>query len=187
MPKSDDAPAWVSGVLAFWFDELEPKDWFVKSAETDARIVSRFADVHRQVTDATPESLMGDARTALAAIIVLDQFSRNMFRDAPAAFASDAKALGLAKAAVGAGFDRQVARGERVFFYMPFEHSEVAGDQDTAVAFIAALGDDDFTYYAHAHRQVIARYGRFPHRNAILGRESTPEELAYLAEPGSGF
>lgn len=178
---------WVSDVLAFWFEELDRAAWFKKSDETDREIIERFRPVYEQVLSTDEPNLTGDARTALAAIVVLDQFPRNMFRGRPQAFASDAKALRLAKAAVAKGFDGGLSVNERLFMYLPFEHSEDMADQDRSVALTGALGDAELTRYAVAHRDVIARFGRFPHRNTILGRISTPEEQAYLAQPGSGF
>lgn len=178
---------WVTAVLAFWFDELDRVAWFKKSAETDHTIRDRFYATYDEIAKADEGALVVDARTALAGIIVLDQFPRNIFRDQPKAFATDGKALRLAKAAVAAGLDEGMSVNERLFMYLPFEHSEEMADQKQSVALLGALGDDELTRYAVAHREVIATYGRFPHRNAILGRISTAEEEAYLAKPGSGF
>ena len=124
---------------------------------------------------------------ALAHCLLLDQLPRNLFRGSLRAFASDGKALALAKAAVTRGLDMQVAPIRRTFLYLPFEHSEVLADQDRSVELFTALGDADTLKFAQAHYDIVARFGRFPHRNAILGRPSTPEELAFLATPGSGF
>lgn len=179
--------SWVDDVLTFWFETLDRKGWFTKSTETDAVIRDRFLGTYERVVATNDAALLSDARTALAAIVVLDQFSRNMFRGKPQSFASDAKALQLAKSAVSAGFDVRMTVDERAFLYLPFEHSEAEDDQDRSVALMSALGDAEYARYAEAHRDVIRRFGRFPHRNAILGRVSTPEEEAYLAQPGSGF
>lgn len=179
--------SWVDDVLTFWFETLDRKGWFTKSAETDALIRDRFLGTYERVIATDDAALLSDARIALAAIIVVDQFPRNMFRGDPQSFASDAKALRLAKSAVSAGFDAGLTVDERAFLYLPFEHSEAVDDQDRAVGLMSALGDEEYTRYAEAHRDVIRRFGRFPHRNAILGRVSTPEEEAYLAQPGSGF
>jgi uncharacterized protein (DUF924 family) len=178
---------WVDDVLAFWFAELKPGQWFNGGAALDEIIARRFAEVHRQTAAATAEALRTDADTALAAIIVLDQFSRNMFRGTAAAFATDGKALGLAQQAITAGFDGQVPPDRRIFFYLPFEHAEDAAHQQRAVELISALGNTEFTEYALAHQTVIGRFGRFPHRNAVLGRSSTAEEYKFLLEPGSSF
>jgi uncharacterized protein (DUF924 family) len=178
---------WVTAVLAFWFEELDRDAWFKKSAETDRAICDRFLTIYDEIVTTDEGVLVGDARTALAAIIVLDQFPRNMFRNQPKAFATDGRALRLAKAAVAARLDEGMSVNERLFMYLPFEHSEVMAGQEQSVALIGALGDGELTRYAVAHRDVIATYGRFPHRNAILGRTSTVEEEDYLAKPGSGF
>lgn len=180
-------PAWVGDVLGFWFSDLEPAQWFKKDAAVDAQIAERFGDVHGRLRETAVEELAATPRRALAAIIVLDQFPRNLFRDSPQAFASDAMARALADLAVVCGHDQGFGKDERTFIYLPFEHSEDFADQDRSVALISSLGDDNYTQYAEAHRDVISRFGRFPHRNAILGRQSTVEEEAYLARPGSGF
>ena len=178
---------WVHDVLRFWFEELEPAAWFKKSDATDDLIRDRFAAVHRTVSETPIEQLATDQQTAMAAILVLDQFPRNMFRDTPAAFASDAKALELARLVVDRGLDRELEKDWRVFLYLPFEHSESLADQDTCVALMALLDDAEYDRYAAAHRDVIREFGRFPHRNRILGRQSTAAEEAFLAKPGSGF
>jgi uncharacterized protein (DUF924 family) len=118
---------------------------------------------------------------------VLDQFSRNLFRDTPHAFACDAAALSLAEAAIAKGFDAQVGTRARQFFYLPFEHAEDVSAQSRCVALMATLADPEQAKWAEAHKQIIDRFGRFPHRNAVLGRTSTPQELAFLAESGSSF
>ncbi len=178
---------WVEDVLSFWFEELESADWFKKSDATDNKIRFRFLTIHETVAGMATAELVTDERTALAAIIVLDQFPRNMFRGSPKSFATDGKALEIARAFAGSGFGEGLSIDARVFAYLPFEHSENLADQHRAVELIGALGNDEYTRYAVAHRDVIERFGRFPHRNAVLGRVSTPEEEAYLAEPGSGF
>lgn len=174
-------------VLDFWFSELTPKDWFVKSDEIDRRITERFSGLHlelsRQVTDewrATPEA-------RLALVIVFDQFPRNIYRGSPLAFATDGLALKEAKAALAVGADKATGESRRIFFYMPFEHAEDMSEQQRCVALCEALGNENFLNYANQHHDIIERYGRFPHRNPILGRSSTAEEKAYLAEPGAGF
>lgn len=178
---------WVDDVLTFWFDELEPADWFTKSDETDTKIRTRFLALHQQLAAQPVSALAASSRQALAAVIVLDQFPRNLFRGDAQSFATDAQALAITKAAIEASFDRGLTVDESVFLYLPFEHSENLEDQDRAVDVISALGNANYTEYAIAHRDVIRKFGRFPHRNAILGRSSTEQELAYLAEPGSGF
>ena len=133
------------------------------------------------------EALLRDARTALAAIVVFDQMPRNMFRGSPRAFATDEKALAIADAAIARGFDAGLTRDERMFCYLPFEHAEDREAQARCVALMSALGDPELTKWAEAHKAVIARFGRFPHRNAVLGRTSTPEEIEFLKRPGSSF
>lgn len=180
-------PDWVEDVLGFWFGELEPADWFKKSDQTDAAIRDRFAKLYVALSRQESDALVASPRQALAAVIVLDQFSRNMFRGNRQAFATDPLARTIAAQAVEAGFDAGLSTDERVFLYLPSEHSEDLADQHRAVELISALGNDEYTKYAIAHRDVIERFGRFPHRNAALDRASTPAEEAYLAKPGSGF
>ena len=187
-PSMVTDPNWPGWVLSFWFEDLGPSAWFKKSEATDAACTLRFHQLHSQLVGAPLDELLVDRSTALASIVVLDQFSRNIFRGKGESFASDAKALGLARRAIELGYDDQKWPEEwRVFFYLPFEHSEEIADQHRAVDLISALGNDEYMKYAIAHRDVIERFGRFPHRNVILGRTSTPEEEAYLAQPGIGF
>ena len=187
VPESSPAPAWVAEVLQFWFAELSAEQWFKRDASVDERIGARFLPVH-QVVSATPDAaLLRDARSALAAVIVLDQFSRNMFRGDPRAFASDAKALAIAEAAIEKGYTEALTKDERLFLYLPFEHCEDRAQQARCVELMAGLGDPELTKYAVAHRDIIERFGRFPHRNTILGRVSTAEESEFLKGPGSSF
>ena len=179
-------------VLDFWFagdPAAHRKVWFEKDAEFDAAC-SRFADALRDARAGAFDHWTDTPRGTLALIILLDQFSRNLHRGSPEAFAADAKALGIARSAVARGFDQELGPMERMFVYLPFEHSENLADQDESVRLFAtlreALGEDSIRY-GESHRDVIRRFGRFPHRNAALGRVSTPEELAYLAQPGAGF
>ena len=179
-------PLWVGDVLRFWFEELRGADWFAKRDELDARIRERFLASHESLVsldgrvDATP-------RTLLAAVIVLDQFSRNMFRGSPRAYAADPIARRLARLAIERGFDQGMTRPQRMFLYLPFEHSEDAADQAYSLQLFEALGDHDWTDYAHRHKAIVDRFGRFPHRNAVLGRASTAEEIDFLKSSGSGF
>lgn len=174
-------------VLHFWFEELGWDDWFIRSDDLDARITERFRTTHLAMSRGERASWAETPDGALASTIVLDQFPRNMYRGSPMAFATDNQALALANTAVRRGFDQKVPVERRIFFYMPFEHSERLEDQDRSVSLIGPLGDARYLGYAEKHRDVIRLYGRFPHRNAILGRLSTPEELTYLSEPGAGF
>ena len=170
-------------VLAFWRAAGEQK-WFGKNDAFDAEIKSRFLPTYEAAAkgaladwEATPEG-------ALALTIVLDQFPRNMFRRDARAFAADAAARAVADRALARGFDRQVPEDQRLFFYLPFEHSEAMADQDRCCALIKALGNPDLLHWAELHADIIRRFGRFPHRNAVLGRTTTPAEKAYLDADG---
>ncbi len=181
--SSDPAePAWVAEVLEFWFEELGEAHWFANNDGIDARIRDRFLSLHQRLVAhdgcvaATPWAL-------LAAVIVLDQFSRNLFRGTPRAFAADPIARRLSRSAISQGFDTGLKEQERLFLYMPFEHSEDCEDQALAVELIARLGNEEWTRYAIAHRTIIDRFGRFPHRNAILNRPSSVDEVALLQQP----
>ncbi|MGD9784816.1 MAG: DUF924 family protein [Hyphomicrobiaceae bacterium] len=186
-PTRAGCPPWASAVLSFWFDELGPGRWFASSDETDRLVRQRFQTLHGELAAAPLATLLASAETVLAAVIVLDQFPRNMHRGEAAAFATDANARALADAAIARGFDTSLDKHGRLFLYLPFEHSENLPDQERAVALISALGDATLTDYAVRHRDVIMRFGRFPHRNSALGRPSTDEEAAFLTQPGSRF
>jgi uncharacterized protein (DUF924 family) len=179
--------AWVGEVLGFWFEELGRKGWFRKDAATDAAIRERFAPLIDEIDTRAIDDSVADANRALASVIVLDQFTRNIHRDSPRAFAYDELARAIAKLAIALHFDQRLPAERRIFLYLPLEHSEAIVDQFRSVELISALGDEEFTRYAKAHCDVIERFGRFPHRNAVLGRPSTPEEEAFLNEPGSRF
>jgi uncharacterized protein (DUF924 family) len=178
---------WVVEVLNFWFVEVPRQQWFAGGAALDEQVRARFIPLLRTVAAEPEDVLLVDAKTALAAVIVLDQFSRNMFRGTPRAFASDTKALAIAETAIAKGFVEALNGDERLFLYLPFEHQENAGAQARSLELISALGDPELTKYALAHKDIIDRFGRFPHRNAILGRTSTAEELELLKGPGSSF
>lgn len=183
----DDAVATPESILAYWFDELTKDDWFKRSDAVDAEIRRRFAATHLALAAGVPERWRADAEAHLAAIIVLDQLPRNIYRGTPLAFATDGLALAEARHAVDAGHDEAVGVDRRCFFYLPFEHSEALADQDRSVSLFTALGDAEYLDYALRHRDVIRQFGRFPHRNPILGRSSTPAEEDYLSKPGAGF
>ncbi|MFT5509645.1 MAG: hypothetical protein ACI89J_002732 [Hyphomicrobiaceae bacterium] len=178
---------WSADVLGFWFSELTPADWFKKSDITDAAIGERFLQTYASISQLAADALCGSSDQALGAVIVLDQFPRNLFRGNAQSFKADPLARQLAEMAIAAGFDRDMTVDQRVFLYLPFEHSEDMADQDRSVELMSALGNDNYTSYAIAHRDVIAKFGRFPHRNAVLARASTSAEENYLAQPGSGF
>jgi len=178
---------WVADVLKFWFEQTKPDQWFEKDAAFDASVRERFLSLHESLVSRGNEGLVADAQTALAAVIVLDQMSRNMFRDTPRAFAADPLALAVAERAIAQGFDAGLTKDERSFLYLPFGHAEDRKSQARAVALVASLGDPELQKWAEAHRGIVDRFGRFPHRNGILGRKSTPEETEFLKEPGSSF
>jgi uncharacterized protein (DUF924 family) len=170
-------------VLAFW-RAAGPDKWFGKDAGFDAEIRERFLGVYAAAA-AGALAWEGDAQGALALVIVLDQFPRNMFRDSARAFAADPLARAIAARAIARGFDQEIAVAERSFFYLPFEHSEALADQERCVALNRASGDADALKWAELHADIIRRFGRFPHRNKVLGRATTPAEQAFL--DGGGF
>ena len=192
-------PDEAAAVLDFWFgpesgraDAGARKEWFVKDAAFDVAIRERFAATIEQALRGELDSWSGNTRSALARILVLDQFTRNALRDTPRAFAGDRQALAAASSMVGARQDEALAPFMRAFVYLPFEHAEGVAMQDEAVRLFTRLAAaapeiGDMLAYAHKHRAVIERFGRFPHRNDILGRQSTAEEEAFLKEPGSRF
>jgi uncharacterized protein (DUF924 family) len=179
-------------VLDFWFsgDPATHREvWFEKNTDFDAAC-SRFGDALRDAKAGELDHWSETPRGTLALIILLDQFSRNLHRNSPKAFAADAKARDIARTAIAQGFDQMLEPVERMFVYLPFEHSENLADQDAGIQLFAALRDalgDDTIRDTERHREVIRRFGRFPHRNAALQRFSTSDELAYLAEPDAGF
>jgi uncharacterized protein (DUF924 family) len=174
----------IGDVLTFWF--TDPSRWWKRSASFDAEIRARFLTLHNAIERDEREDWVETPRGALAYVIVLDQFSRNMFRDSARMFESDTRALGAARAAVDRGIDRSLSNDERMFLYMPFMHSEFIADQDRCVELFASTAQE-WARYAEQHRDIVRRFGRFPHRNALLGRPSTPEELEFLRQPGSSF
>ena len=183
---TQNSPAdWAEDVLYFWFAELQPNDWFSGSARVDAAIRSRFGNLYQtlQASPLLPTSL--GARSLLAAVIVFDQFPRNLFRGSASAYATDARALELARHAVATGVDRSLTDQERHFLYMPFMHSEDRAMQAESVRLFGQLSTDGLQWARH-HQGIFERFGRFPHRNAIFGRASTPEELEFL-KTGSSF
>lgn len=172
-------------IIAFWLDS-GPSKWFAKDIAFDDELRTRFLDEHFAAARREREYLLDDADGALASILLLDQVPRNVFRDSAHAFATDPLAREYAHRAIDARFDTMIEPALRIFFYLPFEHSEALADQDRTVALCEALGDADYLKYAEAHRDVIRRFGRFPHRNRALARVSTPEEQAWL-DAGGGF
>lgn len=194
-PVSGPAPSeTVARVIAFWFGEPgsphegQPRqEWFVRDDAFDRAITERFTDEMDAAADGRLDRLMETPLGCVTLVILLDQFPRNVFRDSPAAFACDQKARTVARHALEQGFDHTLAPVHRLFLYLPFEHSESMTDQDVSVELFRQLGNEGWLDYAIKHRDIVARFDRFPHRNAALGRTSTPEEEAFLAEKGRGF
>lgn len=172
-------------VIDFWFKDAGPKRWFAKDEAFDAEIRNRFLDIHRAVASGETASWRVDPLGRLAEIIVLDQFSRNMFRGSGEAFAYDGQALSLAQEAVSLGIDKQLTKTERRFLYMPYMHSESKAVHWQALWLFIKLGDWTTLTYEWKHKRVIDRFGRYPHRNDALGRESTAEEKEWMnTNPG---
>ena len=174
-------------VLDFWFKEIDAKQWWTKSAEFDQLIASRFGSLHAAAARCELHPWRETPPGRLAEIIVLDQFSRNMFRDQPQAFACDAMALALAQTAVATQADAVLEIQQRAFVYMPYMHSESLLIHGTAQALFSQAGLESSLASEQHHKAILDRFGRYPHRNAILGRPSTTEELEFLAGPGSSF
>jgi uncharacterized protein (DUF924 family) len=179
--------SWIADVLRFWFVERTPKDWFEKSWAVDLMIRDRFRWVHERLAQQVPPDVLDRPEGALAAILVLDQFSRHLFRGDGRAFAADRQALAIAKLTVDRGFDRLFPTDKRQFVYLPFEHSEDRSEQERSMELFGELGMPENLHYAWLHKVIIDRFGRFPHRNTALGRVSTPEEIAFLTGPNSSF
>lgn len=169
-------------VLDFWFVEHGPQDWYSGDAAFDARCAARLGDVHARAVKAELWQWRETARGRLAEIILLDQLSRQFNRGDASAFASDTMALALAQEVVAQGLDADMSLHERLFVYMPYQHSESALIQERSVDLFRSLDNPDYLAYALEHRDTIARFGRFPFRNTALGRVSTPEEIAYMEE-----
>lgn len=174
-------------IINFWFTELEPKQWWQKDEAFDLMIQARFGQLHQQATASELFQWRESALGSLAEIIVLDQFSRNIYRDKPASFACDSMALALAQSAITKGFDKKLTDEQRVFLYMPFMHSESQLIHKEAVRLFKALGIQNNLDFEYQHKAIIDRFNRYPHRNKILGRESTEEEREFLKQPNSGF
>lgn len=178
----------LEDVLAFWFAEGRKPQWFESSEAFDAEVRRALQPLYEAACDGRYESWRRNPRGCLALVILLDQVPRNVHRGTPQAFASDAAARAVTRHALQEGFDEALAEVERVFLYMPLEHSEDLADQQDCVRLVAALpSSGEWLSYAERHRDIVARFRRFPHRNAILGRESTEEELDFLKQPSSSF
>ncbi len=174
-------------VISFWFNEIEPSQRFKKDPEFDDLINSRFGELHERATLGLLYAWRDHPLDSLAEIIVLDQFSRNIFRDRAEAFAYDNLALVLAQEAIRKKFDADLVPTQKAFLYMPFMHSESVEIHEIAMYLFDHPGLEDNYNYELRHKEIIDRFGRYPHRNAILNRESTPEEVEFLSQPGSSF
>jgi uncharacterized protein (DUF924 family) len=174
-------------ILDFWFDENTQPLWFAKSDEFDQNIEKNFKAIHQQASQSELWHWRNSAKGRLAEIIVLDQFSRNLYRDSAQAFAQDALALALAQEAIRLGLDQQLEPDYRKFLYMPFMHSESKIIHEEALKLFEALGNPVNLEFEIKHKVIIDRFGRYPHRNAILGRDSTAEEIEFLKQPNSSF
>ena len=168
---------WRADVLKFWFG-LDPKQWWSGGEELDHRIEQNFIKLWTEKRQLPPDDFLTDPLTALAAVVLFDQFPRNMFRGNAEQFATDPLALAVAKGAVAKGLDEDLPKVERKFLYMPFTHSENLDEQDRGLLLFTKIGDEEQVGYAKKHRDVIARFGRFPHRNEMLGRAPRPAEIA---------
>jgi uncharacterized protein (DUF924 family) len=168
---------WRAAILKFWFG-LDQQQWWSGDPDLDQHITERFLELWSEKRQVPADSFLGDALSALAAAILFDQFPRHMCRGHADQFSTDHLALAIAKGGLDRGFDRELEPQERGFLYMPFQHSEVLADQRRSVQLFTALGDPDFLRSAHNHLRVIERFGRFPHRNAMLGRPPRPQEIA---------
>jgi len=174
-------------ILTFWFKEITPKQWWLKDPAFDELIAARFSVVHLAAVAGELNHWRTNGTARLAEIIILDQFSRNIYRDQPQSFAADGMALALAQEAVRQGLDKELNALERSFLYMPYMHSESRLIHQQAETLYRDNGIDDNLKFEVLHRQIIDRFGRYPHRNDILGRVSTPQEKAFLLQPGSKF
>jgi len=177
-------------ILTFWFEDLDlarPRDkrdvWFKSTPEFDQAIEDNFRAAYEDAAAGRLDKMKESREGCLALILILDQFSRNLFRNNPQAFAADAKAREFARHALDNGFDQGLSDFVRVFFYLPFEHSEKLADQESAMKLFQPMNNENTTKAAIGHHDAIARFGRFPHRNAVLGRQNTPEEEEYLKDP----
>ena len=174
-------------IIKFWFEEIQPAQWWKKDEDFDALLVERFSDIHASASCCELFEWRRQPLGRLAEIIVLDQFSRNMFRDTPRAFATDAMSLTLAQEAIACGADEALTPVQRSFMYMPFMHSESLQIHEIAVELFRKNGIQNNLDFEFKHKKIIERFGRYPHRNQILGRQSTAEEIAFLGQPGSSF
>ena len=175
------------GVLEFWFEEIEPVLWWKKDDAFDALLVERFSEIHTRACRCELFEWRREPEGRLAEIIVLDQFSRNMFRDSAQAFANDSMSLTLSQEAIACGADQPLTPVQRSFLYMPFMHSESLDIHEVAVELYRRNGIKNNLDFEFKHKKIIEKFGRYPHRNKVLGRQSTAEEIEFLTRPGSSF
>jgi uncharacterized protein (DUF924 family) len=182
--KHGDRP---EDILNFWFSTTVKPLWFKKSSKFDQEIKQRFHKIYQQAAAGSLNSWRNQPGDTLALIIILDQFARNMFRNTPQAFATDPQALELTKYALEHNYQQKLSLDQQAFLYMPLMHSEKKEDQADCVELFSQLGTENYLEFALKHQTIIDRFGRFPHRNQILGRKSTPAETSFLTQPGSSF
>jgi len=174
-------------ILHFWFVETQPVQWWKVDPAFDALISQRFGDLHARAAQGALFDWRSSAEGRLAEVLVLDQFSRNLHRGTPRAFAQDGMALVLAQEAVAGGADLALPALQRSFVYMPYMHSESRAVHEQALVLFTALGDENKLQFELRHKAIVDRFGRYPHRNAVLGRESTAQEIEFLTQPGARF
>ncbi|OIQ18971.1 MAG: hypothetical protein BM556_06715 [Bacteriovorax sp. MedPE-SWde] len=174
-------------ILDFWFKELTPQQWWAKDPKLDTDIKRQFQKIHEDAKNCKLSHWRESPKGSLAEIIILDQFSRNIFRDTPQSFSCDPLALGLAQVAIEKGFDKQLSLQERAFLYLPYMHSESLQIHNEAISLFSAKGLESNLEFEMKHHTIIEKFGRYPHRNKILGRESTLEEEEFLKGPNSSF
>ncbi|VUD40961.1 hypothetical protein TDB9533_00389 [Thalassocella blandensis] len=174
-------------ILNFWFEDIDSKNWWKKDSEFDQFITDKYGDLHQRAARCELYGWRRSIQGRLAEILVLDQFSRNIHRGSPLAFSADPLALALAQEAVARSLDKELDDEHRVFLYMPYMHSESQKIHEQAVLLFQTLGEHSSLEFELKHKAIIDRFGRYPHRNVILGRSSTEEEVAFLKEPGSSF
>lgn len=175
-------------VLDFWFDPATEKNWFVKSDEFDARVRDTLIPAYELAAGGAFDDWARTGKGAVALCVLLDQFPRNVFRGSPQSFATDPQALAITRQALAEGLDQSLSANEKLFLYLPLEHDEDMASQTLCCQLMRErIGRPDLVDYADRHRVIIERFGRFPHRNAVLDRPNTAEETAFLKEPGSSF
>lgn len=174
-------------VLDFWFKEIDPSFWFKKDLKFDETIRDQFSEIYEQVLNGHTVSWRRSAQGRLAEVLVLDQFGRNMFRDTARAFAGDELALNLSREAVRLGEDQMLSTPQKAFLYMPYMHSESKKVHQEAVRLFSQKGLEENLKFELLHKDIIDKFGRYPHRNALLGRKSTPAEIEFLKQPNSAF